>query len=179
MTIDEIIEGVLKAEGGYVNNPNDRGGETNWGITIAVARENSYYGPMSALPRETAKTIYEKQYVVAPGFDKVAALSAEIGAELVDTGVNMGPRVAATFLQRALNVLNNMGSGYKDLLVDGDVGPATLFALKTFLLWRGKRGERVMLKALNCLQGARYIELAEVRAQNEAFVFGWLDHRVA
>ena len=40
-------------------------------------------------------------------------------------------------------------------------------------------GETVLLKALNCLQGARYIELAEVRPQNESFVYGSLRERVA
>jgi hypothetical protein len=36
----------------------------------------------------------------------------------------------------------------------------------------------VMLKTLNCLQGARYIELAEHRQKNEEFVFGWIRARV-
>ncbi|MBZ7417096.1 glycosyl hydrolase 108 family protein, partial [Klebsiella michiganensis] len=33
MTADQIIEGILGKEGGYVNNPNDKGGPTRWGIT--------------------------------------------------------------------------------------------------------------------------------------------------
>ncbi len=38
MTADQIIEGILGKEGGYVNNPNDKGGPTRWGITQTTAR---------------------------------------------------------------------------------------------------------------------------------------------
>ena len=51
-------------------------------------------------------------------------------------------------------------------------------ALRRLLAVRGAAGEGVLLKALNALQGARYIELAEGRAANESFLFGWLDARV-
>ncbi|WP_278002867.1 glycosyl hydrolase 108 family protein, partial [Bacillus thuringiensis] len=93
-SIDDAITAVLANEGGYVNNPNDKGGETNYGITIAVARANGYAGPMRDLPASVARQIYVKQYVAAPGFDKIAPVSIPVAAELVDTGVNMGPQVA-------------------------------------------------------------------------------------
>lgn len=179
MTIDDILANVLKAEGGYVNNANDAGGETNFGITIATARANGYSGAMRDMPRDFAIEVYRRQYVIAPGFDKIAALSQLIAAELVDTGVNMGPKVAATFLQRALNSLNDQGKDYHDVTVDGDAGPGTRAALDAFLTKRGALGETVMLRALNALQGERYISLSEGRAANEAFTFGWLANRVS
>lgn len=178
-TVHEIIEEVIRVEGGYSNHPSDRGGETNWGITAAVARANGYTGPMRDLPRATAYGIYIKQYVQEPGFDRLLPLSEAVVAELVDTGINMGPHIAGTFLQRALNVLNNRGTKYSDLVVDGKVGPATVASLRSFLLWRGKEAEAILVRALNCLQGARYIELAEGRPANEDFVFGWLKNRVS
>jgi lysozyme family protein len=174
MTIDDIIEGVLKAEGRYVNNPDDRGGETNWGITKAVARANGYNGSMRDLPRATAKQIYLNRYVIQPGYDKIAVLSPSIAAELVDTGVNMGPAVASRFLQRALNALNRQGSDYADIAVDGAAGPGTRTALTKYLAKRGADGERRLLALLNALQGARYVELCEGRQANETFMFGWL-----
>lgn len=178
MSIRHVIEGILEREGGFVDNPDDRGGATNYGITEAVARANGYEGPMRALPKATAYTIYERQYYKAPNFHLLAPISESIAEEVVDTGVNMGVKVAATLLQRALNALNRKGMDYRDLVVDGQVGPATAGALSAFLSHRGKDGELVMLTALNCLQGARYIELAERREANETFVFGWLLHRV-
>ena len=51
-------------------------------------------------------------------------------------------------------------------------------ALGAFLRLRGADGETVMLKGLNVLQGARYIDLAESRPANESFVYGWLRTRV-
>ena len=76
----------------------------------------------------------------------------------------MGPAVAATFLQRALTALNRNGKDYPDLVPDGRVGTMTLFALDAFLAERGKDGgERVLLRALEALQGERYLRLAERR----------------
>jgi lysozyme family protein len=174
LAIDQVIEGVLANEGGYVNDARDAGGETNYGITVATARQQGYQGAMRDMPRDFAIEVYRRQYVVAPGFDKIAALDSDIGAELVDTGVNMGPPVAATFLQRALNGLNNQGRDYADLLVDGVAGNATRAALSAFLAKRGPEGRRRLLALLNALQGARYLSLAEGRAANEAFLYGWL-----
>lgn len=174
MDIDSIIEGVLKAEGGYVNDPNDAGGETMYGITKATARANGYTGPMRDLPRAKAKEIYHRQYVVLPGFDRIGAISPAIAAELVDTGVNMGPAVASRFLQRALNALNRRGADFADIGVDGIAGGGTRAALTAFLAKRGKEGERRLLALLNALQGSRYVELCEGRQGNETFMYGWL-----
>lgn len=168
-TIDSAIDAVLANEGGYVNNPNDKGGPTNFGITQATARANGFAGDMRSMPREFAREVYRKQYVVAPGFDRVAVLSPAIAAELVDTGVNMGPDAATRFLQRALNLLTS-----EVLLMDGRIGPASLAALKDFLTRRGAEGERRLLALLNAFQGTRYAELAEGRSKNRDFIYGWL-----
>lgn len=178
MTIEEIINDIIKVEGGYVNDPKDAGGATCWGITEAVARKHGYTGNMKDLPKQTAYNIYYDSYVVAPGFDKIAAVDSDIAAELVDTGVNMGTGVAGKFLQQALNAFNDGGSKYPDLTVDGIVGKASVSALQAFLKQRGADGKVVLLRALNSLQGARYIMLAETKPQNERFVFGWIKNRV-
>lgn len=178
-TFDRLIEGVLGREGGYVNHPDDRGGETIWGITVAVARRYGYAGSMRSMTRGSAIEIYRKQYWTGPGFDLISRISEKIAEELFDTGINMGPGVAATMLQRCLNALNRQGKDYADIKVDTAAGPATRRALESYLRVRGAEGEVVMLKGLNCLQGERYIDLAEKRQANESFVYGWLRTRVA
>ncbi len=90
----------------------------------------------------------------------------------------MGPAVAATFLQRILTALNRNGRDYPDLIPDGRIGPVTMAALDSFLAHRGKQGEAVLLRAIEALQGERYLRLAERRPANEAFLYGWLANRM-
>ena len=178
MNLNDLIDDLLDREGGYVHHPADRGGATCWGITESVARANGYPGPMRRLPRETAAGIYLRLYWFRPGYDRVAARAPLVAAELFDTAANMGPATATTFLQRALNALNRGARDFPDLRVDGEVGPATLAALDAFALRRGRGGEQVLLKAVEALQGERYLTLAERRPANEAFLYGWLANRL-
>lgn len=177
-SVNDIIEDVIAAEGGYVNNPNDPGGETMYGITKATALRNGYNGPIKDLPISTARAIYYGEYVAQPGFDKVALLSFTVAAELVDTGVNTGVKNAAIMLQRALNSFNKQGALYPDVNPDGKIGPATMSALQAYLKARKEKGQDVLLKALNCLQGAYYIDKATTNQKLEDFTFGWFDNRI-
>jgi len=175
---DWIIAGIIEREGEYVDHPSDKGGATRYGITEAVARANGYRGNMRALPRDLAESIYRQKYWTGPNFHRVAGVSVKIAGELADTGVNFGPSVASTWLQRWLTAFNRQGRDYPDLRADGAIGPVTIAALRAFLDKRGKAGEPVLYVALNCSQGARYLELAEGRGANEDFLFGWLRERV-
>ncbi|HIH6558265.1 TPA: putative peptidoglycan-binding domain-containing protein, partial [Klebsiella michiganensis] len=78
-----------------------------------------------------------------------------------------------------LSALNMQGNLYPDLKPDGAIGNITIAALKSYLAVRGKDGETTLLKGLNCSQGARYLELAEARPANEAFLYGWVKERVS
>ena len=177
--VDSLIDGLIEREGGYANHPADKGGPTCIGITEAVARAHGYSGAMRDLPREEAEAIYKRLYWLRPRFDAVAERSQRLAAELFDTGVNMGPAVAVTFLQRALTALNRNGADYPDLVPDGRIAERTLAALDSFLKLRGRRsGETVLLRALEALQGERYLRLAERRPANEAFLYGWLANRI-
>lgn len=178
MDIAALIDEVIAREGGYGHHPADRGGATNFGITEAVARANGYAGDMRRLARTFAETIYRRLYWERPGYAFVAELMPDIAAELFDSAVNMGAATATGFLQRALNALNRNQKDYPDLKVDRVIGAKTLAALKAFTALRGKAGEKVLLKAIEALQGERYLALAESRPANEAFLYGWLANRV-
>jgi lysozyme family protein len=177
--VEGLIDALIDREGGYVNHSADKGGPTCFGITEAVARAHGYRGAMRELPRDEAAEIYRRLYWLRPRFGEVAKRSERLAAELFDTGVNMEPAVAATFLQRALTALNRNGNDYADLVPDGRIGDVTLGALDTFLAVRGlSSGETVLLRALEALQGERYLRLAERRPANEAFLYGWLANRI-
>jgi lysozyme family protein len=178
MDIDRLIDEAIGREGGYVNHPADRGGATCWGITEAVARAHGYRGEMRKFPRNDALVIYNQIYWTRPGFAELANIAPVIAAELFDTGINMGPAVAVAFLQRALNALNRGASDYADIVAGPRIDAATMAALRAFLNKRKPGGEAVLMKALEALQGERYLDLAERRPANEAFLYGWLANRI-
>jgi lysozyme family protein len=175
--VDEMIESLLKREGGYVDHPNDRGGPTRYGITQQTARAFGYIGDMRLLPKDKATEIYRKQYWVDPGFYDVSLKYRRLGERLFDVGVNMGPKVAGRFLQRALNGLNRGASGYPDMSEDGQIGQLTIGALDAYKRQRGEAGEMVLLKAVNGQQAVRYLEICESDHTQEAFLYGWLANR--
>jgi lysozyme family protein len=174
----DLIDAVIDREGGYVDHPADPGGATKWGITAAIARANGYAGDLRLLGRARAAAIYRRGYWQRPCLDRVAERAPALAAELFDTGVNMGPPVACGFLQRALNTLNRGASDYPDIVFDGVIGPVTLVALDAFLARRGRGGETVLLRAIEALQGERYLSLAERRPAAEAFLYVWLANRI-
>lgn len=175
---DTAFERTIGIEGGYVNNPNDSGGPTKYGITEATARMHGYPYDMQNLTLGNAKSIYRAGYWNLLSLDSISELSIDVALKVFDTGVNVGIGVAGRMFQRLLNVLNRQQRDYPDIVVDGLIGPATRNALRGLISARGPAGVSVLLSGYNALLGAYYIELAERREKDEAFVFGWLTKRV-
>ena len=170
---------TLGLEGKYSNNPNDTGGETMWGITKALAIHYGYSKPMREMPVDIAQKIYKVEFWDKLKLEEVAKMSPELAIEMFDTAVNMGGAVAVMFLQSCLNSFNRQGKLYADIKEDGAIGKTTIDTLHKYYATRGIDGVKVILKAMNCLQGARYIELGNRRPQNEEFTFGWFNNRVS
>jgi lysozyme family protein len=96
---EEAIRRVLAHEGGYANHKSDPGGETMYGITIAVARANGYTGPMRSLPIATAKDIYRRKYWNAVRGDD---LPAGVDYAVFDYAVNSGTGRAVKVINAAV-----------------------------------------------------------------------------
>lgn len=182
-SVDQIINGIIDKEGGYIDHADDAGGPTNFGITLKLYR---VYHPtatidnLKVMAHQEAYSIYESEFYIKTGIKLIFPLSQRITEEVLDTAVNLGPSWGISFLQRSLNAFNLKGKAYSDIPSSGTgVGPLTVAALKAFLAYRGQLAEPVMLKALNSLQAARYIELAEKNESDESFVFGWINQRVS
>ncbi len=175
---DDLIDEIIKIEGGYSDDKNDSGGKTRYGITEAVARQYGYQGPMKDLPVSLAKQIYREKYWNPLQLDQIERISPAIVNEMLDTGINQGIGRAGEYLQLSLNALNRQGKDFPDVKIDGDIGPATLGALRAFVTKRDGQGQVVLLRALNCLQGAFYVNLSQNRQKDEEFVYGWLLNRV-
>ena len=107
--LDKAIQLVLKHEGGYVNHPEDPGGETKYGISKRAYPDVD----IANLTEYDARCIYKKDY-----WDKVKGdeLPAALALVVFDTAVNMGIRRAVKFLQETVNAQP----------IDGIIGPITI-----------------------------------------------------
>jgi lysozyme family protein len=169
-----IIGAAIALEGGYVNHRSDPGGETNMGVTVSVARENGYTGPMRTLPREVAESIYYKRYLVGPGLEPLIVLDAAVTEELFDTTVNMGPARPSRWFQQSLNELCAARVG-----VDGKIGGQTIAAYANCQKKLGPVTVCVrMLDRLDAKQRAEYDRLVRVNRNLGVFHKGWVAHRV-
>ena len=181
----EAYQITKKYEGGYANDKDDVGQETYKGVSRRYHPSwagwkiiDSYKGKPNFLNNiyndgELEKLVlmfYKDKFWDVNLLDECP--SQDIANEMFDTGVNMGPRRAATFLQRALNVLNKNGELYSDIVEDGAIGKATLKALGLCLAYRG---DLYVHKILNILQGNHYIEFMKKSPVQEKFAYGWLD----
>jgi lysozyme family protein len=158
MTADALIADIIRREGGFVDDPDDAGGATKYGITKATLsrwrQRRVTTAEVAALTVEEATDIYRAQYIDQPGF---ASLPEPLRAQVVDFGVNAGPAQATRLLQRAVGVRE-----------DGMLGPVTRAALAARDLdavhldvWR----QRVRF----------YAHLVAQRPTQVKFLDGWLN----
>lgn len=179
----KIILDMMNREGGYVNHPDDRGGPTNYGITLATYQRlypGSTIENLKQLTYSQAYNIYEQEYYIKPKIHLLENHSVAVADKVFDCGVNLGHVTAIKFLQESLNVLNYVNNRYlyPELVTDGVIGAKTIDALSLYLTARGNTGEHVLLKALNCLQGRYYIDITKNRSENKSFIYGWLNTRI-
>ena len=148
---DKAFQFVLKWEGGYVNDPDDPGGETKYGIS-----KRAYpHLDIKNLTVNQAKEIYFYDYWVKGMCDGLPA-----GVDLMhfDFCVNAGVKRAGRVLQKTLNEFFDA-----KLVVDGVVGPKTLSALAGVDV-------RELLGAYALERASFYVELGKKK-----FLKGWLN----
>lgn len=151
MTFDTAVEVVLGHEGGYVDDKNDPGGRTKYGIS-----KRAYpHLDIKSLTIEDAKRIYKRDYWVRA---KVDLLPENLRLVYFDMVVNMGTKNAVKVLQSALN-----GRGY-ETTVDGKMGPQTLGNVKASKLSTDRvRAYRVKY----------YANLVTKKPKLERYYYGW------
>jgi len=128
---DECFRLVLGVEGGYSDNPNDKGGKTNWGITEGTL--NTAYNAglvkhndVKKLTADEAKVIYKTNY-----WDKCKCdtLPVPLDYLVFDAAVNHGLGGAGELLQKSINAVIKAEA----VKVDGAIGPLTLEAVSRYL----------------------------------------------
>ena len=172
-----------KNEGGYANNPNDKGGETwrgiartrhpeweGWEIIDKKKLESDFPNSLDIdafLPNMLVKFYHDNFWVPISG-DLIP--DQDIADRLYDIAVNSGPGTAIKFLQTSINLLNRNQKLYLDIAVDGSMGQHTIGALTSCLSVRGKD---ILLLDLALEQGCNYRRIMLSDPTQEEFLLGW------
>ncbi|RMD91965.1 MAG: peptidoglycan-binding protein [Alphaproteobacteria bacterium] len=131
-SVERIAEEIIAREGGFVNDPDDPGGATKFGVTIGTLRRlgrdvdgdgSVGEADVRALSREEAREIFLAEFFRGPGIDR---LPEPLQPSVFDMYVNAGAN-AIVILQR---LLNDMG---QRVAVDGIIGPETIAACRIAL----------------------------------------------
>ena len=128
--INDIAQEILKAEGGFVNDPDDPGGLTNYGVALKTLKRLGHdlnkdgrvdIADLKQLSATQAVQIFVKDYFYKPRIDQLPHM---LHAPMFDMYVNAGSH-SVKVLQRTL-ILFEMG-----ITVDGVIGPLTIAATQT------------------------------------------------
>ena len=146
-----IFQKLMDIEGGYVNDPNDPGGETHYGISKTYHPDVD----IKKLTLQEAMEIYRNEYWLRPGFDKITNI--QLAEKVFIFGVNPGVKKAGVNLQLAANVLGGC------LEVDGIVGPKTIAFVNSY------RHQMALVAAFKAICNKWYIDRGKQR-----YIAGWL-----
>ncbi len=180
MKFEDAFKIVLDFEGGYVNDPADKGGATNYGITYNTLNNAKTKGwvpfnvTIQNIQLEHAKIIYKKGY-----WDVVQADSLPHPLDLImfDSAVNHGPNAAVKLLQKSLNALLR----YTELKVDGIIGPLTLRAVNDYVGLGSTPGlhtnSNMRYLCIDVLMNRveLYLSIVLNNKSQEKFLKGWLN----
>ena len=168
--VNDMINTILKHEGGYVDDPDDKGGATNFGITHAVysrflkkqTGKEATKDDVKNMPVEHAIEIYTDQYYFEP---KVDELPETIQEQALDMCVNHGPRNAMRILQRAGNQINQA-----KIEEDGRFGPNT----KQCIVSASDKEGQAFNNVIADQRADFYRRIVENNASQGKFLKGWL-----
>lgn len=175
-----IIKDKTAVEAGFVDHPSDLGRATNHGITYTTSREwsqlwakHKWDGDMRTLPIELAYEIYDLGWWQKMRLDEIFAVYPMLADRMFDFGINAGRANCGREFQRILNVHNQRGRAYDDLVVDGSIGPATMRAFNAYLKMPYPNQASQMTMMMFSAQNMHYVRISEAREANEDFTNGW------
>jgi len=169
MMRDEVVKWIHRIEGGYVNDPLDRGGETNMGITWKTLNEAHSNGIVShnnvgALEENEVNKIYWEMYWKPCKADK---MPQHLDWVHFDSAVNHGSSRAGRLLQQTINYF-----GHSTVIVDGGVGPYTLSALNVMV---GIENIDDTIEIQLEFRAKFYHKLVQKYPEQNRFLKGWMN----
>ncbi len=160
------VDKLLKLEGGFVDNPADNGGATNYGISLRFLKSiqpTATVNDIKTLNLLTAMNLYKKYFWDAY---KIGQINDQGVAEKVfDMFVNMNPKSAALIVQKSINFLF-----YGKLTEDCIIGEKTIQAINNEV-----PGLLLQIIRLNCVR--HYVSIADKDKSQRQFFFGWVKNR--
>jgi lysozyme family protein len=173
-----VLAHLLKTEGGYNDIPADRGGATNFGISLRFAQAEARIDPVvrraldmdmdgdvdgadiRLLTPEAAAAVYRRCF-----WDRYrcAQLRPRMDGALFDQAVNGGSVAAVRMLQQAVNLVR----GHPDLVVDGRIGPRTIAAAN-------KTDPNAVVVQMRSVAAQRYRAIVRADPRQRIFLKGWL-----
>jgi lysozyme family protein len=162
---EKVIKSVLENEGGFSDDPSDRGGRTQYGITQQTYdnwhdEKGAPRDDVAQISLEEAVAIYREKYWEAGNFELIN--NPKLAGKLLDLAVNCGVGASVLLLQDAVNVcLDNV------LIIDGALGPKTAKAANAV--------PQELLYDMVCFLAAhRYLNIIEAKPDQKKFRRGWL-----
>lgn len=174
---DRAIGPTLKHEGGYVNDPDDPGGATNYGISLRFLKETEdlngdgeldgdinndgqiNINDIKQMTIDEARNLYKMYFWDRHEYDKIP--NQDLAEQVFDMTVNAGARTAQRLLQRALHACG------KHVAIDGYAGPETYGAAQDI-------DQSMLIAAYKSERAGYYRYIAAKNSDLEKFIKGWL-----
>ena len=157
-TLESMLDNVIRREGGYTDHPNDRGGPTNWGITLDALttwrQRPTTADDVKNLTENEARAIYQSRYLTEPGLNRIG--DPYVLSLAFDCAINHGPQRAVRWLQKIAGVVD-----------DGNLGPVSEVAINSYepvRLYQKLLARRIVF----------YGEIVNNDRSQAAFILGWL-----
>ena len=181
----KAVNPLLQSEGGYVDDPDDKGGETICGISRVHHPDWRGWVQIDGIKEARnvdIKTMINQYFANGEGHSLIQDFyiteywskikgneieSQTLADKLFDVAVNMGWKRAGKYLQSAINVANYKN---EEISVDGLIGPKTLSALKSVSIKR----QPLIPKMINIMQGNHYINIIRKDRGQGKFLRGWM-----
>jgi lysozyme family protein len=161
----EALQKTLVFEGGYVNDPDDSGGETNYGITKKTAISFGYTGDMDNIPMSVVEDIYLKQYWNLMKCEEISYKNKLLAEFLFDTAVNCGVNRVSLWFQECLSILNPAII----IKIDGSIGPGTMSSFNKLTIHEMS----TVFDVVYTMRMNHYISITKSNPKNSKFLRGW------
>lgn len=161
---EKSVNFVLQHEGGYANVSNDRGGETNYGISQAFLNSIGSNLKVKDVTRSKAIELYYEYFWFPLNLGRIA--DQTVATFVLDSAVNHGNSRAGKILQKAINL-------QKSVTIDGIIGEQTIKACNEIVIC--EKNKVFLIDSLKSIRKNFYAQIVENYPGQRCFIRGWFN----